>query len=106
MCGLFAFISNYSACFTVFWISEGFGQPGKTDWTSVIVEGILDHITDPEELTKVVRSAEKQMGLPEGAMEKVLQMTLKNPANSFFWKLTITSAGGRSVVDEKIEITE
>ena len=55
---------------------------------------------------KVVRLSEKQIGLPDGAMEKLLQMTLKNPEKSFFWKLCITRAGGRNVVDEKLEIVE
>lgn len=97
---------NKSVCFTVFQIPEGFGTPGKMDWTSVICDGVLENIKDPEELTKAVRTGEKHMGMPEGAWEKILQMTLKNPENSSFWKISITTAGGRGVKDEKIKFEE
>jgi nitroimidazol reductase NimA-like FMN-containing flavoprotein (pyridoxamine 5'-phosphate oxidase superfamily) len=92
--------------FTVFSISEGFGMPGKTGWTSVICEGVLENVTAPEELTKVVRAGERHFGIPEGTWENLLQMTLKDPKKSNFWKIRITSAGGRGVEDEKIELEE
>ena len=98
--------NNKNVVFTVFNISEGFGMPGKTGWSSVICEGILENVRIPEELTKVVRAGEKHFGMPEGGWEPLLQMTLKDPAKSHFWKILITSAGGRGVEDEKIQFEE
>ena len=98
--------NNKNVVFTVFSISEGFGIPGKTGWTSVICEGVLENVRSPEELTKVVRAGERHFGIPEGTWENLLQMTLKDPTKSNFWKIRITSAGGRGVEDEKIELEE
>jgi len=97
---------NKNVSFTIFSISEGFGIPGKTGWTSVICEGVLENVRNPEELTKVVRAGEKHFGAPEGSMEPLLQMTLKDPEKSNFWKICITSVSGRGVEDEKIEFEE
>ena len=98
--------NNKNVVFTVFNISEGFGMPGKTGWSSVICEGVLENVRNPEELTKVVRAGEKHFGMPEGGWEPLLQMTLKDPTKSHFWKIRITSAGGRGVEDEMIEFEE
>lgn len=97
---------NPHAAFTVYRVPEAFGSPGSMSWTSVICEGVLENITDPDELEKAVRTGERHMGVPEGTWEHLLQMTLKNPGQSNFWKLSVTAAGGRSVEDEKVEFSE
>jgi hypothetical protein len=82
-------------CFTVFCIPDDSGTPGKTSWTSVICEGVLDAIKEPEELKKAVRVGEKHRGMTEGSLENLLQMILKYPKNSNFWKINLSSLGGR-----------
>lgn len=94
-----------NVCFNVYWVPEGFGT-GKMSWTSVICDGVLERLTDPEEITKAVRIGEKQMGMPEGTWDKVLEMTLKNPAESSFWRIKVTNYGGRGVEDFKEEFEE
>jgi len=93
-------------CFIIYWIPEGFGAPGKMSYTSIICDGVLSHITDPGELTGAVRTLESHMGYPAGAMDKLLEMTLKNPAMSNFWKIDITDIGGKGVEDFKEEFEE
>lgn len=97
---------DMQVCFVIYWIPEGFGAPGKMSYTSIICDGVLSHITDPGELTGAVRTLERQMGYPAGAMDKLLEMTLKNPAMSNFWKVSITGIGGKGVEDFKEEFEE
>lgn len=53
-----------------------------------------------------MRTAERHMGMPEESINKILEMTLKNLAQSNFWKIPITSSGGRGVEDFKEEFEE
>lgn len=99
-----AFIdNNKGVSFAVFEIPDEFGAPGKTGWTSVICDGVLENITDPAELTRAVRAGERHMGMPEGAWDKLLEMVLKQPGPSNFWKICAATYGGRGVEDEKVE---
>lgn len=97
---------NKNVCFTVFWIPEGFGSPGKMNWTSVVCDGVLEHLSDPAAITNAVRVLEKHMGMPEGSWSTLLAMTLKNPQMSNFWKIRVTAAGGRTIEDELVEFIE
>lgn len=97
---------NRNVCFVVYWIPEGFGAPGKMNWTSVICDGALEHLTDPEAITRAVRIMEAHMGMPEGTWNNLLDMTLKNPAGSNFWRVNVTRFGGRRVEDEFVEFIE
>jgi nitroimidazol reductase NimA-like FMN-containing flavoprotein (pyridoxamine 5'-phosphate oxidase superfamily) len=97
---------NKNVCFTVFWIPEGFGSPGKMNWTSVVCDGVLGHLSDPEEITFAVRVLERHMCMPEGSWDGLLAMTLKSPQNSNFWKIKITAAGGRTIKNELVEFIE
>ena len=72
----------------------------------MICEGVLEAIKEPEELKKAVRIGEKHMGMPDGSLEKLLQMILKDPENSNFWKINLSSLDGRGVENEKIEFEE
>jgi nitroimidazol reductase NimA-like FMN-containing flavoprotein (pyridoxamine 5'-phosphate oxidase superfamily) len=83
-------------CFVVYWIPEGFGIQ-KMSYKSVICDGKLEQITDPEGIKSAVRNSEKNLGLPEGAWDNLLEMTLKNLENSYFWKINVTNIGGQSV---------
>lgn len=100
------FNSNKNVCFTVYWTPEGFGAPGKMGYTSVICDGELEHIAKPDEITRAVRVLETQMGYPAGALDKLLEMTLKKPEMSNFWKIKMTQIGGKGVEDFKEEFEE
>jgi 2-polyprenyl-6-methoxyphenol hydroxylase-like FAD-dependent oxidoreductase len=67
---------------------------------------LLERITDPEVLTRTVRLGEKAMGMPEGTWQKLLEITLKSPSISNFWKIKTTSIGGRGVEGFKEEFEE
>jgi uncharacterized protein len=97
---------NKNVCFTVYWIPEGFGSPGKMNWTSVVCDGVLEHLEDPDAITQAVRVLEKHMGMPEGSWGVLLAMTLKNPQVSNFWKIQVTAAGGRTIENELVEFIE
>ena len=97
---------NKKVCFTVFWIPEGFGAPDKMNWTSVVCDGVLEHLSDPEAITRAVRVLEKHMGMPEGSWDNLLAMTLKNPRKSNFWKIKVSTAGGRTIENELVEFFE
>ena len=98
--------NNTPVCFIIYWIPEGFGAPGKMSYTSIICDGVLNHIIDPGELTGAVRTLERQMGYPAGAMDKLLEMTLKKPEASNFWKISVKDVGGKGVEDFKEEFEE
>jgi len=97
---------NKNVCFTVFWIPEGFGAPDKMNWTSVVCDGVFEHLGDPAAITRAVRVLEKHMGMPEGSCNSLLAMTLKNPQQSNFWKIQVTTAGGRTIENELVEFFE
>jgi len=87
---------NRSACFVVYWMPADFGL-NNMKWTSAICEGDLEQVTDREGITKAVRTGERQMGLPTGSWDKLIEGTMQNPAQSGFWKLAIRTVGGKSM---------
>lgn len=87
---------NRNACFSVCRVPEDFGMQ-KRNYTSVICDGVLEHVTDPDELRAVIRAGEKRLGMPEGAWDALLEKTLQNPENSSFWKIKVTTFGGKRV---------
>jgi nitroimidazol reductase NimA-like FMN-containing flavoprotein (pyridoxamine 5'-phosphate oxidase superfamily) len=87
---------NKNVCFAVCWVPEGFGMQ-KNNYISVICDGVLEHVTMPEELRKAVRAGEKHMGMPEGTWNGLLEKTLQNPESSCFWKIKVKSFGGKRV---------
>ena len=98
--------TNTNVCFTVYWIPEGFGALGTMSWKSVICDGVLERITEPDDITHAVRTGEKRMGMPPGTWDRLLEMTLKNPAESSFWRIRVSDIGGKGVEDFKEEFEE
>jgi nitroimidazol reductase NimA-like FMN-containing flavoprotein (pyridoxamine 5'-phosphate oxidase superfamily) len=95
--------ANQNICFSVFEVKPGVAGAMSMCWKSAICDGKLERITDPELLTRTVRLGEKAMGMPEGTWQKLLEITLKNPSISNFWKIKTASIGGRGVEGFKEE---
>jgi len=96
---------NQNVCFVVCLIPPDFGM-NKMSWKSVICDGVIEKITDPDGLKKAVQTGEKHMGMPEGTWDRLLEMTLKKPEASNFWRIKITESGGQGVEDFKEEFVE
>lgn len=90
-----------NVCFTVYWLQDNFGVKTGMSYKSVICDGVLEQITEPEAITRVIRNAEKHLGFPEGTWNHLLEMTLKDPANSGFWKINVSRIGSQMVNDVK-----
>ena len=96
---------NRNACFAVYWIPQEYGK-GSGSWKSVICDGDIEQLTAPEEVKKAVRVLEKHMGMPHGALDKILEMQLKNPKASNFWRVNVKSSKGRGVENFQEEFSE
>ena len=96
---------NQNVCFVVCWIPPDFGLK-KMAWKSVVCDGVIAQLTDPEGITRAVRTGEKHLKMPEGTWDKMLEMTLKKPEASNFWGITISQRGGQGVEDFKEEFIE
>ena len=96
---------NQNVCFVVCLIPPDFGM-NKMSWKSVICDGVIEQITDPDGLKKAVQTGEKHMGMPEGTWDRLLEMTLKKPEASNFWRIKITESGGQGVEGFKEEFAE
>jgi nitroimidazol reductase NimA-like FMN-containing flavoprotein (pyridoxamine 5'-phosphate oxidase superfamily) len=90
-----------NVCFTVYWLQDNFGVKTGMSYKSVICDGVLEQISEPEAITRVVRNAEKHLGFPEGTWNVLLEKTLQNPADSPFWKINVTCIGSQVVGDFK-----
>jgi len=86
--------NNKNVCFVVYLMSPN-PEGGMPTWESIICNGVLEHLTDPENLEKAVRSGEKHMGMPEGAWNGLLEKTLQAPETSGFWKIKIEEINGK-----------
>jgi len=86
-----------NVCFTIYQTFQApGGQPGM-GWWSVILDGEFFQVTDPEEIRGIADMMERQGAFPPGLKEKFLAVILKNPANSNFFKMKITSFGGKEL---------
>jgi nitroimidazol reductase NimA-like FMN-containing flavoprotein (pyridoxamine 5'-phosphate oxidase superfamily) len=86
---------NNNVSFNVMWM-PGANEASQYRWRSVICEGTLDHLIDPDDIEKAVRIAERNMNLPQGAWDHLLAKATKNPEKSMFWKLSISNIGARA----------
>jgi nitroimidazol reductase NimA-like FMN-containing flavoprotein (pyridoxamine 5'-phosphate oxidase superfamily) len=92
-----------NVCFTVYKTFEAPKDPLRMGWWSIILDGELSQVTSPEEITGIADMMEKQGKFPPGLKEKFLGAILKNPEKSNFFKLKITSYGGKEVPEYRPE---
>ena len=69
-------------------------------------DGVVERVTDPDGIRKAVQTGEQHLGMPQGTWDRMLEMTLKKPEASNFWKIKITDIGGQGVEDFKEEFYE
>lgn len=96
---------NRNVCFVVCWTPENFSLQNMS-WKSVILDGMIEHVTDPDGIRKAVQTGERHLGMPAGAWDKVLELTLKKPEASNFWKIKPAAVGGKGVEGFKEEFSE
>jgi len=84
---------NKNICFVVYWTNEGIGI-GNIHWKSVICDGTMMHLKNPEEIKKAVRTAEKHLKLTEGTWDRLINSAVEDPDNSMFWKINIEQICG------------
>jgi nitroimidazol reductase NimA-like FMN-containing flavoprotein (pyridoxamine 5'-phosphate oxidase superfamily) len=92
-----------NVCFTVYHTFKSSADPQKTGWWSIILDGGLLQVTDPEEIKAIADMMDKQGVFPPGLKEKFLGVILKNPANSNFFKMKITRFGGKELGEYRPE---
>ncbi len=86
---------NSRVCLAIYRIPPDFGIDNMS-WASVICEGTVSQLIEPEGIEKAIRTAEQHFGLPAGTWDSLLQTTLKNPINSTLWQMTIDAISGMS----------
>jgi hypothetical protein len=79
------------------------GDPMRMAWWSVIVDGELLQVTDPEEIKAIGDMMDAQGLFPPGLKEKFLGFILKDPDNSNFFKMKITRYGGKEMPEYRPE---
>ena len=92
-----------NVCFTIYQTLQSTGDPGRMGWWSIILDGELFQITDPEEIKSIAEVMEKQGVFPRGLKEKFLVAILKNPDNSNFFKMKVTHFGGKELLQYRPE---
>ncbi len=88
---------NKKVCFTVFETFQSKEDPRGRGWWSIILDGELLQITDPDEITSLGDMMEQQGIFPPGLKEKFLGAILKKPEHSNFFKMKITQFGGKEL---------
>ena len=92
-----------NVCFTVHKTFQSPGDPRRMGWWSIILDGELFQITDPEEIKSLADLMEKQGLFPPGLKEKFLGAILKDPDNSNFFKMKVTNFGGKELPEYRPE---
>jgi nitroimidazol reductase NimA-like FMN-containing flavoprotein (pyridoxamine 5'-phosphate oxidase superfamily) len=92
-----------NVCFTVYKTFQQPGAPRWNGWWSIILDGELFQITDPEEIKALADMMDKQGVFPPGLKEKFLNAILKNPDKSNFFKMKITNFGGKELPEYRPE---
>ena len=84
-----------SVSFTMYRTFPSSKDQTRTAWWSIILDGELSQVTDPEAIKTLADMIEKKGLFPPGFKEKFLGAILKNPDKSNFFKMQITTMGGK-----------
>jgi len=84
-----------AVCFTMYHTFPSSKNQARTAWWSIILDGELFQVTDPEEIKTLADLMEKKGLFPPGLKEKVVGAILQNPDKSNFFKMQITAMGGK-----------
>ena len=87
--------------FTLHKTFGGSDDPLKMGWWSIVLDGVLSQVTDPEEVRAVIELMDKQGLFPPGLKEQLLGVILQNPDQSYFFKMNITEYGGKELEEAK-----
>lgn len=90
-------------CFTVFETFQSAGDSQRRGWWSIILDGELSQIIDPEEIVAIADLMESRGIFPPGLKEKFLGAILKDPEHSNFFKMKITHFGGKELGEYRPE---
>lgn len=87
---------NPKVCFNVYsWNDD------HTEWTSVVVDGVMEPVTDINEIESVVKALIVKMGMdPEAYLEKRMTYyrdNLDNPKALKIYRINSSSMGGKSM---------
>ena len=77
-------------CFISYQLIPSAADPQRTGWWSIILDGELSQVTDPEEITGVFDMMDAQGMFPPGLKEKFLGFILQDPSHSNVFKMKIT----------------
>ena len=90
------FQKNQNVCFTVFSWDEG-----RTEWSSVVVDGEMEQINDLETIQDVVKANMEKMGLdPETYLEKRMEYyrkSLDNPNSLKAFRINTRDIAGKKM---------
>ena len=92
-----------NVCFTVFETFQVGNDPRRRGWWSVILDGELSQITDPQEIMALGDTMEARGMFPPGLKDKFLGPILKDPEHSNFFKMNITQFGGKELGEYRPE---
>ena len=90
------FQKNKKVCFNVFCWNED-----RTEWFSVVIDGVMEQIGDIETIRKVVKANIEKMGLdPEKYLEKRMEYykkSLDNPNALKIFQIHTSAMGGKKM---------
>ena len=89
--------------FTVYQTFQSGKDPLNMGWWSIILDGEISQVTNPEDIQDIADTMEKQGKFPPGLKEKILGPILKNPEKSNFFKFKITNYGGKEMPEYRPE---
>ncbi|MFC1591008.1 pyridoxamine 5'-phosphate oxidase family protein [Thermodesulfobacteriota bacterium] len=90
-------------CFITYRLLQSPDDPQRQGWWSIILDGELFRITDPEEIQQAGDYMEAEGLFPPGLKDKFLGAMLKNPEQSNFFKLKISNFGGKQLGEYRPE---
>jgi nitroimidazol reductase NimA-like FMN-containing flavoprotein (pyridoxamine 5'-phosphate oxidase superfamily) len=90
-------------CYVSYHLHESDGGANRQGWWSIILDGELSQVTDPAEIQRLGDAMEQAGMFSPGLKDKFLGAILANPAQSNFFKMSITNWGGKELGEYRPE---